>query len=285
LLQYWNALILRMVVILGLAGLPSAWSAQQTTATPSALPHMKLVAAPDFPADAEWVNTDRPLSLRRLRGKVVLLDFWTYGCINCLHILPDLKYLEATFAPALVIIGIHAAKYDHESVRTHIQQAMHRYGIAHPVMNDRDYRMWNAYRVSGWPTQILIDPAGRVLQGFVGEHHRERMADLIRETITYHRQQGTLRHTPLPALAAPEPRDTPLRYPGKVAVDTAASRLAVADTNRDNQLSPTEMNAAVYGRDVRRACSVGERLHVGTVNVNEAYAAANAAGSCAVTVS
>jgi DNA-binding beta-propeller fold protein YncE len=192
---------------------------------------MKLVAAPDFPADAEWVNTDQPLSLRQLRGKVVLLDFWTYGCINCLHILPDLKYLEATFAPALVVIGIHSAKYDHESVRTHIQQAMHRYGIAHPVMNDRDHRMWNAYRVSGWPTQILIDPAGRVLQGFVGEHHRERMADLIKETITYHRQQGTLRHTPRPALASPEPRDTPLRYPGKVAVDTVASRLVVADTN------------------------------------------------------
>lgn len=201
-----------------------------------ALPHMHLVPAPEFPANAEWVNTDQPLRLRQLRGKIVLLDFWTYGCINCLHILPDLKRLEAAFARELVVIGIHTAKYEHESVRAHIQQAIHRHGMTHPVMNDRDRRMWKAYRVSGWPTQILIDPVGRVIQGFIGEHHRERITHLIRETITYHRQQGTLREGPLPsldmpALAMPEPRDTPLSYPSKVVVDPASSRLVVADTN------------------------------------------------------
>jgi DNA-binding beta-propeller fold protein YncE len=220
-----------MSVLLGCVGLPSAWSAENASAAPPALPHMHLVAAPEFPVEAEWVNTDQPLSLRQLRGKVVLLDFWTYGCLNCLHILPDLKSLEATFAPNLVVIGIHTAKYDHESARAHIQQAIHRHGIAHPVMNDRDHRMWDAYRVSGWPTQILIDPAGRVIQGFIGEHHLEQMAALIKETIAYHRRQGTLRHAPLPALASPESRDTPLRYPGKVVVDPASARLAVADTN------------------------------------------------------
>ncbi len=192
---------------------------------------MNLVPAPEFPRDAEWVNTDQPLSLRQLRGKIVLLDFWTYGCINCLHILPDLKRLEATFARELVVIGIHTAKYDHESARAHIQQAIHRHGIMHPVMNDRDHRMWDAYRVSGWPTQILIDPTGRVIQGFIGEHHRERIAHLIGETIRYHRQQGTLDDGPLPVLAMPQLRDTPLRYPSKVAVDTSSSRLVVADTN------------------------------------------------------
>ncbi len=192
---------------------------------------MNLVPAPEFPADAEWVNTDRPLLLRQLRGKVVLLDFWTYGCINCLHIIPDLKRLEAAFERELVVIGVHTAKYDNESIRAHIQQAIYRHGITHPVMNDRDQRMWHAYRVSGWPTQILIDPAGRVIQGFIGEHHRERMTRLIEETIAYHRQQGTLRDTPPPPLAEPELRDTPLRYPSKVVVDTASSRLIVADTN------------------------------------------------------
>ena len=230
-LQDGNAFVLSMVVLLGFAGLPLAWSAENTSVAPPALSRMNLVVAPEFPVDAEWVNTDQPLSLQQLRGKVVILDFWTYGCINCLHILPDLKHLETTFAPELVVIGIHSAKYDHESVRTHIQQAIHRHGIAHPVMNDRDHRMWNAYRVSGWPTQILIDPAGRVIQGFIGEHHRERMAHLIRETIAYHRQHGTLHDAPLPTLTASEPLDTPLRYPGKVAVDTVSARLAVADTN------------------------------------------------------
>ncbi|ETX04734.1 MAG: hypothetical protein ETSY2_27105 [Candidatus Entotheonella gemina] len=231
-LQYYRkAFILSWGVWLVFAGLQAAWPADNPAGTRPALPHMKLVPAPEFPANAEWINTEQPLSLRQLRGKVVLLDFWTYGCINCIHILPDLKRLEAAFARELVVIGIHTAKYDHESVRAHIQQAIHRYGITHPVMNDRDHRMWNAYRVSGWPTQILIDPAGRVIQGFIGEHHRERMERLITATIAYHREKGTLREVPPPALTMPEPSDTPLRYPGKVAVDTVSSRLVVADTN------------------------------------------------------
>ncbi|ETW94559.1 MAG: hypothetical protein ETSY1_34325 [Candidatus Entotheonella factor] len=222
---------LSLFVLLVGVGLQAAWSADHTARARSALPHMNLVPAPEFPADAEWVNTDQPLSLRQLRGKIVLLDFWTYGCINCMHILPDLKRLEAVFARELVVIGIHTAKYDHERARAHIQQAIHRYGITHPVMNDRDQRMWNAYRVSGWPTQILIDPDGRVMQGFIGEHHRERMERLITETIAHHREKGTLRDGPPLALTMPEPRATPLRYPGKVAVDAASSRLVIADTN------------------------------------------------------
>lgn len=231
-LPYNKAFILSLVVVLlAFTRLPLAWSTNHAKASHPALPHMNLALAPEFPADAEWVNTDRSLRLRQLRGKIVLLDFWTYGCINCLHILPDLKRLETVFERELVVIGIHTAKYDHESVRAHIQQAIYRHGITHPVMNDRDQRMWNAYRVSGWPTQILIDPTGRVIQGFIGEHHRERMTRLIRETIAYHRQQGTLRDAPPPPLVTPEPRDTPLRYPSKVAIDTTSSRLVVADTN------------------------------------------------------
>lgn len=211
---------------------PFAESAENTALPLPALPHMKLALAPEFPADAEWVNTDRPLQLRQLRGKVVLLDFWTYGCINCLHILPDLKRLEAAYARELVVIGIHTAKYDHESVRAHIRQAIERHGIAHPVMNDHDGCMWDAYRVSGWPTQILIDPAGHVIQGFIGEHHRERMARLISETIARHRRLGTLRSDAvLPALAVSAPRETPLQYPGKIVVDPESARLVVADTN------------------------------------------------------
>jgi thiol-disulfide isomerase/thioredoxin len=219
------------LLLFGFVGLPPSGAANQRSMARPDLPHMNLTLAPEFPADAEWVNIEQPLSLRQLRGKVVLLDFWTYGCINCLHILPDLKYLESTFARELVVVGIHTAKYDQESARGNIQQAIQRYGISHPVMNDYDRRMWNAYRVSGWPTQILIDPAGRVLQGFVGEHHREAMTRLITATVDLHRKQGTLKEEPLSAWEMPEPPDTPLRYPGKVSVDPATSRLVVADTN------------------------------------------------------
>lgn len=228
----YRSILFSLFVLFVIGILAPLGFAENTALPPPALPHMQLAPAPEFPADAEWVNTNRPLRLRQLRGKVVLLDFWTYGCINCLHILPDLKRLEATYTRELVVIGVHTAKYDHESVRAHIQQAIERYGITHPVMNDHDGRMWDAYRVPGWPTQILIDPEGHVIQGFIGEHHRERMAHLISATIARHRQRGTLREdAALPALTAPEPRETPLRYPGKIVVDTESSRLVVADTN------------------------------------------------------
>ncbi len=228
---WYRSVLLSLFLSLVLGGAAPVGAAENP-ASPPALPATKLVPAPEFPVDAEWVNTDQPLSLRQLRGKVVLLDFWTYGCINCLHILPDLKRLEAAYERELVVIGVHTAKYDHESVRAHIRQAIERYGIHHPVINDHDGRMWDAYRVSGWPTQILIDPTGHVIQGFIGEHHRERMSRIISATIAHHRQRGTLREESVqPVLAALEPRETALRYPGKVVVDTASSRLVVADTN------------------------------------------------------
>jgi thiol-disulfide isomerase/thioredoxin len=90
------------LLLFGFVGLPPSGAANQRSMARPDLPHMNLTLAPEFPADAEWVNIEQPLSLRQLRGKVVLLDFWTYGCINCLHILPDLKYLESTFARELV---------------------------------------------------------------------------------------------------------------------------------------------------------------------------------------
>ena len=222
-----SLIVLSLLCVVGRATPQAA----EPTTTSLSLPSMALPLASEFPAGLQWLNTDRPLKLQSLRGKVVLLDFWTYGCINCMHILPDLQHLEATYANDLVVIGVHSAKYTNETVLDNIHQAVQRYGIAHAVVNDRDYAVWNAYRVPGWPTQILIDPEGRLVQGFVGEHHRERLAHLIEATIAWHRQKGTLRQGPLAVSAIPpESSTTPLRYPGKVLVDTASGRLFIADT-------------------------------------------------------
>jgi DNA-binding beta-propeller fold protein YncE len=170
--------------------------------------------------------------LRKLRGKVVLLDFWTYGCINCLHIIPDVQRLEAAYPRELVVIGVHSGKYDNERLVDNIRQATRRYGISHAVVNDRDFRIWNAYRVPGWPTQIVIDPAGRHLMAFVGENHYGRIDQLVKATIDLHRKQGTLREGALYLRAESAATDTsPLLYPGKVLANTDASRLFIADTN------------------------------------------------------
>src|SRR5687768_5554441 len=132
------------------------------------------IRAPELTGAIEWLNVPRPLSLKNdLRGKVVLLDFWTYGCVNCMHILPDLKRLEAKYRDELVVIGIHSAKFTNERDSDNIRRIIVRYGIEHPVANDAEFKIWRAYTVRAWPSQVLIDPAGYVVAAASGEGKAE----------------------------------------------------------------------------------------------------------------
>src|SRR5918911_537746 len=133
------------------------------------------VRAPELEGGRGWLNTDRPLSLAGLRGKVVLLDFWTYGCVNCMHIIPDLKRLEEKYPAELVVIGVHSAKFENERETENIRRIILRYGLEHPVVNDADFRIWNAYAVRAWPTLVVIDPAGYVVGSAPGEGNYEML--------------------------------------------------------------------------------------------------------------
>jgi len=113
--------------------------------------------APEFQPSGEWFNSE-PLSVTDLRGKVVLLDFWTFCCINCMHVLPDLKRLEHKYPDALVVIGVHSAKFANEQRTESIRKAILRYQIDHPVVNDHAFEVWQHYAVRAWPTLYLIDP-------------------------------------------------------------------------------------------------------------------------------
>ena len=126
-------------------------------------------AAPDFPGGVTWFNVERPLTLTDLGGKMVLLDFWTLGCINCQHIIPDLKRLEEEFGDALAVIGVHSGKYSNEHDDESIREAIGRYGLEHPVINDPDFAVWRTYGARAWPTLVLIDPAGNLVGGHAGE--------------------------------------------------------------------------------------------------------------------
>src|SRR5438128_5517623 len=116
------------------------------------IPQQGRVRAPELDGGRGWLNTDKPLSLAALKGKVVLLDFWTYGCVNCMHIIPDLKRLEKKYANQLVVIGVHSAKFSNEKETDNIRRIILRYEIEHPVVNDADFAIWNAYAVNAWPT-------------------------------------------------------------------------------------------------------------------------------------
>lgn len=191
-----------------------------------------IVNAPDFPEGLQWLNTDRPLSLRELRGKVVLLDFWTYCCINCMHILPDLKKLERKYADSLVVIGVHSAKFFTEQETENIRQAILRYEIEHPVVNDSQMIVWSLYGVRAWPTLVLIDPNGKIVGYHSGEGIYEVFDQAIAQVIQAAEAKGTLKRGVLNLRLERnrEPR-TVLRFPGKVLADARTGRLFIADSN------------------------------------------------------
>src|ERR1041384_821054 len=158
-------------VLVGLLVGGTVIRAQDATEEPSGPSFMADPAypAPAFPTGVDWLNIGAPLTIDQLKGKVVLLDFWTYGCINCMHIIPDLKKLEKKYPNELVVIGVHSAKFENEKDTENIRRITLRYEIEHPIVNDADFKIWNAYTVDSWPTRYLIDPAGYIIGRLRGE--------------------------------------------------------------------------------------------------------------------
>jgi thiol-disulfide isomerase/thioredoxin len=192
------------------------------------------VRAPEITGGRGWLNTDKPLTLAGLKGKVVLLDFWTYGCINCIHIIPDLKKLEARYPTELVVIGIHSAKFDNEKEMENIRRIIMRYEIEHPVYNDADFTVWKSYGIRAWPTQVLIDPAGYIIGGVSGEGNYELIDQVVAKAVTEFRKRGELNETPLKlTLERAKVGDLPLAFPGKVLADAKSDRLFIADSNHN----------------------------------------------------
>ncbi|MEW6604749.1 MAG: thioredoxin-like domain-containing protein [Thermoproteota archaeon] len=191
--------------------------------------------AKDFPKGFVWLNTDRPLSLVDLKGHVVVLDFWTYCCINCMHTLPDLEWIEKKYhGKPVVVIGVHSAKFNNEQEVENIREAIGRYEISHPVIADRNMEIWQSYGVSGWPTLVVIDPKGNVVYQQSGEGQRENLDDVI--SILLERNKEMLAKEPL---AIKRPATVPSRtlsYPGKLSLSPDGRMLAVSDSNHNRIL-------------------------------------------------
>jgi thiol-disulfide isomerase/thioredoxin len=192
------------------------------------------VNAPDFPERIEWLNTERALSLRELRGKVVLLDFWTYCCINCMHVIPDLKKLEKKYPNELVVIGVHSAKFNGERDTDNIRQAILRYEIEHPVVNDAAMEIWQQYTVRAWPTLVLIDPAGKEVGRISGEGVYEPLDAAITKVIKTFDARKQLDRRPLNLrLESHRAPKSLLRFPGKVLADEKSGQLFISDSNHN----------------------------------------------------
>ena len=162
-----------------------------------------------------WLNTGgKSLDLESLRGKIVLLDFWTFCCINCLHVLDELRPLEEKYSDVLVTVGVHSPKFEHEADPVALASAVERYEIHHPVLDDPELATWKAYTARAWPTLVVIDPEGYIVAHLSGEGHADGLAVLLEELVAEHEAKGTL-HRGNGPYVAPEATSGTLRFPGK----------------------------------------------------------------------
>ena len=185
--------------------------------------------APSFPSDIEWLNTDVKPTMEELKGQVVILDFWTYCCINCMHMIDTLRAIEEEYSDKPVfVIGVHSAKYKNENERANVEEAIKRYRISHPVIFDSRMQMWREYGVNAWPTLILIDPSGKVAHRHPGEIEPKQLG----EAIDYILKKGgkganaariKTRHMDFDS-------GKRLAYPGKIAFSPNGKQIAVSDT-------------------------------------------------------
>ncbi len=193
--------------------------------------------APDFPEGLEWLNTTQPVSLEQLRGKIVILDFWTFCCINCMHVLPELKRLEEKYAEEIVVVGVHSAKFTNEKDSEAIREAILRYEITHPVVNDNNLAIWQEYGIKAWPTFILLNPAGRVIGIHSGEGIFDLFDGVIAQAIKYFDENHQLSRRVINFNTEVMKKEKSLlNYPGKITADTSGLRLYFTDSNNNRIL-------------------------------------------------
>ena len=194
----------------------------------------RKLRAPSLDGGVGWINTAGPVDLKDLHGKFVLLDFWCYCCINCMHIMPELKTLEHAYPNNLVVIGVHTAKFEAEQDSRNITDAVLRYELEHPVVNDARQAIWSRYEVSSWPTLALIDPDGYLIYLHGGETKAEVLDNFLKSAVPYYRNKKLLDERPLRFdLQQYHAAQTPLRFPGKIVADEPGGRLFISDSNHN----------------------------------------------------
>ncbi|HEY3717610.1 MAG TPA: thioredoxin-like domain-containing protein [Jatrophihabitantaceae bacterium] len=209
------------------------------------------VRAPELTGRGGWLNTAEPLSLGQLRGKIVILDFWTFCCANCLHVLDELRPLEEKYRDVLVVVGVHSPKFAHEADHDAVLNAVERYEVHHPVLDDPDLNLWRQYAVRAWPTLVVVDPEGYVVAQAAGEGQVSALDRIVADLVATHEAKGTLHRGDGP-YAPPAPQPTTLRFPAKgIAYEGG---LLVADAGH-HQLVELELD----GETVRRRIGTGRR--------------------------
>ena len=219
------------LAVLCLLWLGTGLHAGEAGGKPAADPGEQLRAGDAFAGARGWLNS-APLTLEQLKGHVVLVDFWTYCCINCMHVMPELKWLEEKYKDQpFVVVGVHSGKFDQEKDLDNIRAAVLRNGLKHPVAVDSDFAIWQRFGSRAWPTLVLIDSTGKPIGQVSGEGHRDIIDRAIAKLLETGKANGTLADKPLTFKPEIDPNASgPLSYPGKVRADAKGQRLFIADT-------------------------------------------------------
>ena len=207
-------------------------------------------AAPEIArADLQWFNVAKPLPIASLRGRIVILDFWTEGCINCIHIIPILRGIEQKYPEQVVVIGVHSPKFAEEKSAESVKDAIGRYEIRHPIVHDPTLSIWRDYRIEAWPTLVIIGADGNILARVPGEPDPAHFGKAIGELVARSGEAGALQ----PAKLALEPAPTPkgrFLFPGKIKIapgKTTQWVLADAGHNQIVLLDDSGSEVARYG--------------------------------------
>jgi len=195
-----------------------------------------------------WLNTGGvAYPIGELRGRFVLLDFWTFCCVNCLHVIEELRPVEEKWADELVVVGVHSPKFVHEADPEALEAAVERYEVHHPVLDDPELLTWQAYTARAWPTLVLVDPEGYVVAQYAGEGHAHAIDRLLGELVEEHRAKGTLQPGDSPYVP-PVVEPTTLRFPADAA-PLDDGHVLVADAGHDRVV---ELDGTGEGPDVVR---------------------------------
>jgi thiol-disulfide isomerase/thioredoxin len=214
----------------------AAWAEQDSRFPPT----------PDFPTGLQWLNIAHPLSLEDLRGKVVILDFWTYGCINCIHVMDELARLRARYGNKLAVVGVHSPKFENERNIETLKRILVRYQHSEPVVNVPDYRMMRAYGVRAWPTLVVLDPLGGYVGGVAGEGNEKRLGRAIDKLLAMY--PDAIDETPIVlTLVGSAKGEGRFAAPDKIAV--AENRIAISDSLFNRVLVAT--------RECKILCAIG----------------------------
>lgn len=187
----------------------------------------------ELPESGKWINTQSDVAEKDLKGNIILLDFWTYCCINCIHVIPDLKYLEERFSEEpFIVIGVHSPKFDTEKNYSSVLSAVSRYSITHPVIADNDFILWNRYGITGWPGFVLLDGTGNVILKTGGEGRRDFLENAISMALKNGKSDGTLKSTP-PSIRLINAEESFLKFPAKIDFDETSGLFALSDAGHN----------------------------------------------------